>query len=612
MPSAIQISAAHNITFLRGNYTQLGAGGFGIGNDPNAHIIGVGLGARGIRVIDGYFTQVMGNSITLGGIQANAHHPNDTRMINSNITISGNIFYNTSSLFSSTVPILSTYIQDSEISNNDLSWIPYSGICYGYGWGSNDAGGSPRYAARGLYNYQPRYTTPTTSQNNLIQGNLIHDFGLTHTDLGGIYTLSKSPGTIIRNNFNYASRFFGLYTDEGSNSLTIQDNMFFPEVSQWYNPNQSPDQTTGNNTLIDNLAAMGSDYINDPNGTAAFGDTFIRNYVIGNDVRVASVTGQRTAYRSGILPAGRAGRLISNPPLPDSHIAVTFPSDIATDLITVTVSNFEDVPFSDVSFSASISSDFTLTPIIVPKSIPGNSLAAATWKVTGSSCTAPIFSVNATYTNQLLARTNTLSFKGTLPGTVTGLMGWTASSTWPAQFGSIIINNKCTSLGITTSGRDILSPEDDWAALYHPAYISTNGHISVYVESQDAVASGTKSGVVVRNKLESNERSAGYAALVVTPAEGVSMMWDSDGDGTLDQYVIITGVKAPVFVKISVYGSVAVGAYSADESNWIQVGPNVTLVDRGSTLDIGMIHTSRATFTNATAIFSRFNIKSSA
>lgn len=64
MPGAIQISAAHNIHFEGGTYTQLGAGGFGIGNDREACLTGVGLGAKNVSVRGGYFTQVMGNSIT--------------------------------------------------------------------------------------------------------------------------------------------------------------------------------------------------------------------------------------------------------------------------------------------------------------------------------------------------------------------------------------------------------------------------------------------------------------------------------------------------------------------------------------------------------------------
>ncbi|KAH8764510.1 pectin lyase fold/virulence factor [Hyaloscypha sp. PMI_1271] len=606
MPSGIQISAAYNIAFTGGKYTQLGAGGFGIGNDPFSHVTGIGYGAENISVLDGYFTQVMGNSLTLGGIQANGHHPTDPRMINSRITVSGNIFYNTSALFSSTVPIFSTYIQYSTISNNDLSHIPYSGICHGYGWGANDQGGSPEYATRGLYNYQPLYTTPTTSLSNVVSGNLIHHFGLAHQDLGGIYTLSKSPSTIIRDNYDYSSTWFGLYTDEGSNSLTILDNMFFPAPARWFNPNQRTGLNTGNNTLKNNFAAVGSDYVNTPNGTGQFGNTFESNYVVRDAVTNAAVTGQRTAYRAGVLPGRRAGRPVSNPALADAYtyIAVIFPSNIATDLIRVNITNFDDVPLTAVSFQTSISSNYALTPVSVPQSIPANSFAIATWKITGNTCTAPVFAVNVTYTNSRLSKQGSLRSNTTLPGIVTGAttQGWTTSSSWPALFGAT-----CHTVGISTSGRDLWKPYDDWGAIYTPALISTSGHFSVYVNSQDSIGDPwTRSGVVVRNSLASNTRSTGYATLLVTAGQGVVFSWDSSGDGITDSMTTVPGIRAPLFLKLTVNGSAVVGAYSYDEVNWKQAG-NATLYARAATLDAGMIHTSHTAFTNSTAIFSRFN-----
>lgn len=192
----------------------MGAGGFGIGNDPNAHVSGIGLGAKNITVSKGYFTQVMGNGIYAGGINIPAHHPNSSAMINSGIHAIQNIFYNTSTLFSSCVPIMYTYVQYSSIVNNDISHAPYSGICLGYGWGMNDVGGSPLYVSFGTYNYQPIFETPTTLQNNLIHGNLIRDFGFSHTDLGAIYTLSSSPSTYITENYALNSTWYGVYTDE--------------------------------------------------------------------------------------------------------------------------------------------------------------------------------------------------------------------------------------------------------------------------------------------------------------------------------------------------------------------------------------------------------------
>jgi hypothetical protein len=294
MQSAVQISAASNVLFTGGNYTQLGAGGIGIGNDANAHSSGVGLGASNVAIRDAFFTQIMGNSITAGGVRADAHHPSDNRMLNTQISITGNIFRNVSSLFSSTVPIFASYVQSSTISHNDIDQVPYSGICHGFGWGSNDAGGSSEYEKRGLYTYQPKYSTPTISKNNRIEANLLHRYGLSHTDLGALYTLSKSPGTVLAENYAYDSTGFGAYTDEGSNSYNISNNVLLSS-GIWYAQNGV---NTANNVIQGNWGK---------NGGSRQGNTIVR------DLASAGSQAQGVADRAGVEKGKRAGRPVSNP-----------------------------------------------------------------------------------------------------------------------------------------------------------------------------------------------------------------------------------------------------------------------------------------------------------
>ncbi|KAF1938519.1 hypothetical protein EJ02DRAFT_437040 [Clathrospora elynae] len=90
------------------------------------------LRATNVSIKDEYFFQVIGNSITAGGFRADAHHYSDTRMLNSQLEISGNIFYNVSLLFRSIVSIVATYIENSAIALNDIYHTPYSAICISY------------------------------------------------------------------------------------------------------------------------------------------------------------------------------------------------------------------------------------------------------------------------------------------------------------------------------------------------------------------------------------------------------------------------------------------------------------------------------------------------
>lgn len=612
----MQVFAAERISFTGGSYTQLGSGGFGIGNDDNAYVSGPGLGAHNISVADGYFTQVMGNSITAGGIKADAHHPTDPRMINSNIYITGNIFYNISSLYSSTVSIFVSYVQYSEITHNDIFTVPYSGICHCYGWGSNDAGGSQTYINRGLYNYQPLYETPTTSMNNLIDGNLIHAYGLSHTDLGATYTLSKSPDTHISHNYVLTSSWYGMYTDEGSNSYIITNNDYLSN-GNWYAPNQGCPTCgvhNGNNTLQDNFGHTAPDEVNFPRHSGNFNDTFIDNLnVLG--LNLTDEAAHRVAYRAGILPGRRASRQVSNPATPDSYISLVFaPGQGGQVHVIVMLSNFDDVNLDDVSFSQGVTGSGVLVPQgPLPRSIPANSAASATWKLViqgKEACVGSLLvSVHVKYTNPRTGVSNTLSSSGTVPGTQGLPTGLSSSATWPQpMFGELCSNEEHNLLTIRTGGRDVYSPYDDWAAIYKEAAIATNGCVTSQVLSLDATDSLTKGGVVIRNSLATNgsfdsEVSTGYAGVFVTPGNGVSFLWDANGDGQLEKSSTVTGVAAPLWVRLSVAATQFSGYFSVDGQQWTQIGLVATLATRNMTSDAGILVSSHAGYANATGVF---------
>ncbi|EWG54989.1 hypothetical protein FVEG_13062 [Fusarium verticillioides 7600] len=380
MPSAIQVSAAYNITIESCTFRELGAGGIGVGNDKNAHLTGVGLGANNIHIDDNYFTQVMGNSITVGGIQADAHHPSQPEMLVSDIHASNNIFNNNSVLWSSTVPILFTYTQYSSITHNDIYNQPYSGICHGFGWGSNDEGGSPEYVKRGLYRYQPLYDTPTVMKNNLIEGNLIHHFGQSHTDFGGVYTLSRSPNTTVSSNFIYDAGWQALYP--GTN-ITWYNNLGFTS-GKYYAPNDwIPEQLTGWNTVVDNWGKLGvkDNEVLDgfPNHSGRRNNTFLRNY-LAPYVNETSLIAQKAAYRAGVIPSRRQGRPVTNDPdIADAYLDVK----VSDGRVVVNVTNFDDVDFRDVVFRIS-GPGVMFTRESTPRSIPADGSAAAVYTFSGS------------------------------------------------------------------------------------------------------------------------------------------------------------------------------------------------------------------------------------
>ncbi|UNK70531.1 right-handed parallel beta-helix repeat-containing protein [Microbacterium sp. H1-D42] len=226
IPAAVQVSAASRIGFAGNTFESLGSVGLGVGMDPNAHATGVGYGAADIDITGNTFQEIAGSGIVVGGIQPDAHHPTDARMIVSDVTIEDNLITRIGQGYRDSAGILSTYVTRAEISHNTLTDLPYDGIDIGWGWGINDPGGNQYYKDAGLYEYQPVYDTPTTFRDNHVAYNLIYDTKNEMHDGGSIYTLSASQGTVIERNYIYDSReTFGILIDQGSRYIETRENV---------------------------------------------------------------------------------------------------------------------------------------------------------------------------------------------------------------------------------------------------------------------------------------------------------------------------------------------------------------------------------------------------
>lgn len=104
------------------------------------------------------------------------------------------------------------YAAGVDISHNEVSDVPYSGISLGWGW----------------------TTKVTCARDNRIAHNRVHGFAGQLYDAGGIYTLSVQPGTVIENNWIYDlvkapyatnDRAFYIYFDEGTGYVDARNNL---------------------------------------------------------------------------------------------------------------------------------------------------------------------------------------------------------------------------------------------------------------------------------------------------------------------------------------------------------------------------------------------------
>ena len=96
--------------------------------------------------------------------------------------------------------------------------------------------------------------------------------------------------------------------------------------------------------------------------------------------------------------------------------------------------------------------------------------------------------------------------------------------------------------------------------------------------------------------------------LNITAGNGIAFQWDANGNGYLDSFSGVGGVRAPAWVRLVRSGTQVSGYYSTNGSTWTKVGPTVSLAGIAETQDAGLIATSHAAAVTGQFSFSDFTV----
>ncbi len=197
IPAGVMFTNAENTTFSKNTLRYMG---------------GVGLAfayhTKGNRIIGNVFHDIAGNGLAVNFPAADIYNPNTNSQ---NDVVSNNYITRIGQDYPGSVGIFAGTVNGITIEHNEIEDTPYTAINLGWGWTD----------------------TASTLGNNIVRYNKIQNVVKNLDDGGGIYTLSKQPGTqIYENSIKNAqasawadnSPIGGIYLDNGTSFVTVRDN----------------------------------------------------------------------------------------------------------------------------------------------------------------------------------------------------------------------------------------------------------------------------------------------------------------------------------------------------------------------------------------------------